>query len=225
MGGKIEGPGKDLRDEPARRQIHHFIGVSVLFGLLYLVSALSEGPLLWVWLAYIAALLHQGFVALVWRLELSGSHITKRLGVAGFYIFGIVFFILLSLRFFITVVIGWATRAMTVIPAIVNWVFLAVFLILALYTIYSVFAFFGVKRALGADHFFPGYRKMPFVREGIFRITPNGMYTFGTLMFFIPGLLFRSDIGLAAGAFNYLSVWVHYWATELPDIRYMYGRD
>ncbi len=206
------------------RQAHHFAGVTILFLVLYFYSSLLGAVSLWTWLAYIAVLLHQGLVAFVWRVELLGSHITKRLGKAGFYIFGICFFIFLAIRLAITAIIGLDTRGLSAIPPAAAWAFFAVILILGIYTLYSVLVYFGIKRALGADHFFSGYRHMPFVRRGIFRITPNGMYAFGTLLFFLPGLWFRSDIGLAAGAFNYISVWIHYWATELPDIRYIYQR-
>ena len=48
----------------------------------------------------------------------------------------------------------------------------------AAYLFYSVKRYFGFRRALGLDHFDTSYRLLPKVREGIFRITPNGMYTF-----------------------------------------------
>jgi hypothetical protein len=78
---------------------------------------------------------------------------------------------------------------------------------------------------LGADHFEPEYRKKPFVKNGIYRYTGNAMYTFGTLPFLLPGLLFQSGEGLAFGLYHYLAIWVHYWATEKPDMRHLYTKE
>jgi hypothetical protein len=50
------------------------------------------------------------------------------------------------------------------------------------------------------------------------------MYTFGFLMLWVPGLLLLSQAALLAAAFNHAYIWVHYYATELPDIHYLYGR-
>jgi hypothetical protein len=63
---------------------------------------------------------------------------------------------------------------------------------------------------------------VPFVKKGIFRFTGNGMYTFGFLLLWVPGLWFGSFAALFAALFNHLYIWVHYFSTELPDIRRIY---
>src|SRR5690606_41959971 len=98
-------------------------------------------------------------------------------------------------------------------------------LVPALYLFYSVKRYFTFRRAFGIDHFDPAARHLPFVRGGIFRFTSNGMYTFGFLLLWVPALWWASAAGLAVAAFNHLYVWVHYFATERPDIARIYGRN
>ncbi|MFC2014013.1 methyltransferase [Chloroflexota bacterium] len=93
----------------------------------------------------------------------------------------------------------------------------------AVYLFYSVIRFFTIKRALGIDHFDLSYGKRSFVREGIFKITSNGMYIFGILIFWIPGLLSSSQAALLVALFNHIYIWVHYYTSERPDIRRIYG--
>jgi len=78
-------------------------------------------------------------------------------------------------------------------------------------------------RALGIDHFDPAWRSAPFVRQGIFRFTRNGMYVYGFLLMWVPGLWWGSAAALAVALFNHLYIWVHYYATELPDMARIYG--
>ena len=87
----------------------------------------------------------------------------------------------------------------------------------------SVKRYFGFKRAFGVDHFDPSYRSVPFVKKGIFRFTGNGMYTFGFFLLWIPGLWYASISALCVALFNHLYIWVHYYSTELPDIKRIYG--
>jgi hypothetical protein len=92
----------------------------------------------------------------------------------------------------------------------------------AVYLFYSVKRYFGFKRAFGIDHFDTSYQTRPFVKEGIFRYTGNGMYTFGFFLLWIPGLWYASIAALWVALFNHLYIWVHYYSTELPDIKRIY---
>ncbi len=96
-------------------------------------------------------------------------------------------------------------------------------LIPAVYLFYSVKHYFTFTRAFGADHFDPAYRSMPIEQRGIFRFTSNGMYVFGFLLLWVPGLWWSSSAALVVALFNHLYIWVHYFATELPDMRRIYG--
>jgi len=93
----------------------------------------------------------------------------------------------------------------------------------ALYVMYSVGRYFGFQRAFGIDHFETSYSSRPLVRKGIFRFTTNGMYYFGFLVLWIPGVLFSSITALVAASFSHLYIWVHFFCTEKPDMRYIYG--
>lgn len=52
----------------------------------------------WLWLALLMAIIHQLYVALVWRLELYGGHVTRLLGpkAKDWYVIG--FFVLFAAR-------------------------------------------------------------------------------------------------------------------------------
>lgn len=205
------------------RQGRHFASLVILFLPLYFLAIwLGVNPA-WSVYALLAALVHQGFVMLTWRSELLGNRVTRAIGRSGFYIYGALFFIFFISRLAILVAASLQSPHSLPLPAVFWWTVSAAAIFFFTWTIYSVFRYFGVSRALGADHFYPAYRSKPFVRKGIHRYTPNAMYTFGTLGFLLPGLILRSDIGLALGLYNYLAVWLHYWATELPDMEYIYG--
>ena len=98
-----------------------------------------------------------------------------------------------------------------------------VLLALVVYLFYSVARYFTFKRAMGIDHFDPSYRTKPLVRGGIFRFARNGMYTFGLLAVWLPGLYTASRAALLAAAFSHAYIWVHYYCTELPDMKRIYG--
>jgi hypothetical protein len=92
------------------------------------------------------------------------------------------------------------------------------------YLEYSVRQYFGWDRAMGKDHFDIAYRTLPFVRQGMFRYTRNGMYTFGFLILWIIALVFLSQAALLVALFTHLYIWVHYYCTELPDMHTIYGK-
>jgi len=49
------------------------------------------------------------------------------------------------------------------------------------------------------------------------------MYIFGFFILWIPGLLLLSKAALLVALFNHIYIWVHYYFTELPDIKVIYG--
>ena len=88
---------------------------------------------------------------------------------------------------------------------------------------YSVLKYFTLERAFGIDHFDKNYND-PFVKKGIFRYTNNGMYIYGLMIFYLPGLLFLSKPALVVALFNHIYIWVHYFCTERPDMKLIYGK-
>lgn len=213
-------------------QAFHYL---ILAGLLAGVAALANNEVLagqflgiatrcWLLLAIAVPVIHQFYVWFVWRAELNFGLISRWFGKRpGFRYYSVGFSILFVLRLLTIITLALANRdSLTLNPAIA--VMLAVGALLpALYLFYSVHRYFGIERAFGIDHFDDRYRTIPFVREGIFRFTTNGMYLFGFLVLWIPGLLLFSQAALLAALFNHIYIWVHYYCTELPDIRRIYG--
>jgi len=169
----------------------------------------------WFWSALLVPVGHQAFVWYCWRAQLHG--VRPRPGFAA-YAFG---FALWGGARFVTVV-GLALATRGAVTADLRWVAVA-FALPAAYALYSVARYFGFRRAVGIDHFDARYRGAPLVREGIFRWTRNGMYTFAMLVFWLPGLWWRSYEALVAAGFAHASIWAHYVCTERPDMRRIYG--
>jgi len=92
----------------------------------------------------------------------------------------------------------------------------------AIYTLYSVVRYFGIARAAGRDHFDPAYRDLPLVRQGIFRLTSNAMYTYAFLILWSIAIAYGSRAGMIVAVFNHAYIWVHYVCTERPDMREIY---
>jgi hypothetical protein len=106
-----------------------------------------------------------------------------------------------------------------------GWQILAVVpLVPGLYLVWSVFRYFGLKRAVGIDHFDERYRSVPLVKQGIYRFTDHGMYVYGFGLLWALALLSTSQAALVAALFNHLYVAVQGWAIEAPDREWIYGK-
>jgi hypothetical protein len=214
------------------RQAHHLVLLALLLAGLFLLldPAALAGRYLglptgsWLALAIADPIIHQVYVWLVWRSELLHSAVSRRLGRRrGFALYAFGFIVLALLRPALIILLAVSNRnTLRLAPAIADALAL-VFAALSLYLFYSVACYFGLERAFGIDHFDPAYRNQPFVRQGIFRFTRNGMYTVGFLALWLPGLLWFSKAALLAALFGHLYIWVHYYCTELPDIRRIYS--
>ena len=100
-----------------------------------------------------------------------------------------------------------------------------ILLLPGLYAMYSVREYFGMSRAAGGDHFDVRYRAMPLVKDGIFRYTDDGMYIYAFLLFWAIAVGFNSTAALVVAAFSHAYIWVHFFATEKPDMDYLYAND
>jgi len=172
------------------------------------------------WLAVAVPIVHQVFVWLAWRLELRSALTRKAIGFRGYLV---IFFILFGGRFVTLFMLAWADRGSLQL-ALPPRVFLTGLLSsLGVYAMYSVMRYFGLARAAGADHFDPTYREMPLVRQGIFRFTHNGMYLYAFLLFWALAIGLDSSAALAVAAFSHAYIWIHFYATEEPDMRFIYS--
>jgi hypothetical protein len=214
-----------------KRQGWHALSVPVLAAIAWAFAApsLGAGEWLgvlasqWFWVSIAAAVLHQTVVALVFRMELGWGFITSRFPRNAMKLWGFIFFPLFMLRPLLIIAVAMSTRATLMLPEMLARLIGAAALIPALYTFWSVYRYFGVNRALGGDHFYEVYRRMPLVREGAFRWTGNAMYTFGFLPLWTIALFLGSQAALSAALFQHAYIWVHYHCTERPDMDLIYG--
>ena len=216
------------------KQWMHVLSLASLIAVLLLISgngSMCAGSLwglsstVWLWLAVAAAAAHQIFVWFCWRVQLHLGLLTKIFGARGFALYAVIFAALGILRVIFVFMLAFSNRDTLLLNEIVLRTGAVLMLIPAVYLFYSVKRYFSFKRAMGIDHFDAAYRSMPFVKEGIFRFTGNGMYTFGFFLLWVPGLWYASTAALAVALFNHIYIWVHYYSTELPDIRRIYGKD
>ena len=176
----------------------------------------------WFWLAIGLAITHQIYVWFCWRIQLHASWLTGTLGSLGFPLYAVGFSVLGISRIVFVFIVAISNRGTLPADAVALKFLAVIMLIPAAYLFYSVKRYFGFKRAFGIDHFDSDYRSMRFERRGIFRFTRNGMYIYGFLLFWVPAFWWASLAALSIAIFNHLYIWVHYFATELPDIKRMY---
>ena len=190
----------------------------VLAGQLWRISTQT-----WLWIAIAVPIVHQIFVWLFWRLELHHGLITNWFGESGFPIYKIGFTILFAARPISILLLGISNYNTLTCPPALMIAAGVLLLIPGIYTMYSVAHYFGMDRAYGIDHFDPSYRDRPFVKQGMFKYTDNAMYKFGFLILWSLALFTLSKAALLVAVFNHLYIWVHFYFTELPDIRHIYG--
>ncbi len=177
----------------------------------------------WFWLAVAIAVTHQVFVWFCWRTELHASLLTRMLGESAFIVYAALFSILGIGRVVVVFILAISNRDTFHVNPMVTKTWAVILAIPAAYLFYSVKRYFGFKRAFGIDHFDKSYRSLPLVRKGIFRFTSNGMYVFGFLILWVPALWYTSVAALCVALFSHLYIWVHYFSTELPDMKRIYG--
>jgi hypothetical protein len=171
------------------------------------------------WIAVSFPIVHQVFVWMAWRLELRSSATSGTIGFRGYLV---CFFLLFGGRFLSLLALAWMDRGSLQIQNIPRIVITGILAALGVYAMYSVMRFFGMARAAGADHFDPRYRNMPFVGEGIFRFTSNGMYVYAFFLFWAIAVGFNSSAALTVAAFSHAYIWVHFYTTEKPDMEFLY---
>ena len=204
------------------RQSLHLAGFVILLPLLWMAwSALGKPFPVAFWIAVAFPIVHQVYVWLTWRLELRFSAISRTIGFHGYLL---AFFLLFGGRFVTLAALAWLDRGSLGLGPVLQTVVTTTLAVPGLYAMYSVRRYFGMARAAGADHFDPRYRTMPLVKEGIFRFTENGMYVFAFFLFWAIATGFNSASALIVTAFSHAYIWIHFHATEKPDMDFLYGR-
>lgn len=218
-----------------RQWIHAVVLLMMLVGTWFVARACpcfhrgqlwGIGTWTWFWLAVEIPIVHQIYVWFCWRTELHHGLISRLFGSLAFPLYGAGFALMVVGRLVALVALAIASRgSVYATPALLaSLKVLAVVLLLpVLYAAYSVLRYFSIRRVFGVDHFDASYRTGGLVRDGIFRWTPNALYTFAFLAMWIPGLWFASRPAIIAAFFSHLYIWVHYFTTEKPDMRRIYG--
>ena len=202
-------------------QLLHFSWLLVLLIAVGLVWKSMGRPHPWAfWIAVGIPVLHQIWVWVAWRLELKSASISKSINFRGYLI---IFFFLFAARFVSLAWLGFRDSGSLGLAQEQVVLLTLILLLPGLYAMYSVLRYFGLSRAAGGDHFEIRFREMPLVNEGIFRYTANGMYVFAFLIFWAIAIGFNSSAALAVAAFSHAYIWVHFFATEKPDMIYLYA--
>lgn len=209
--------------------------VVLLVGVALVVQELLPQPLAgsffdvstetWLRMAITVQVAHQIYTWLAWRAELHYKLFTKWLGARNaFPVYKAGFIVFLVSRPISVLALAVSNRDTLPIPAAAGHVLAASCFVPAAYVMYSIHKYFSFDRACGVDHFdTASYRNAPLVKGGIFRWTSNAMYKFGFLALWGVAFLFRSRAALVAATFGHLAVWAHYFGTERPDMRRIYG--
>lgn len=213
------------------RQLWHLLSLFVLVPATWLLARtflddvrwLGLTNTSWFWLSIGLAVVHQVVVWIVFRLQIGWATLTRIFGQADLIVWGFLFQVLLTGR--IVAVIGLAQTTQNTLPVPRTLAMVVAFILLVpfVYLIWSVFRYFGLVRAMVGDHFRIKYRQMPLEDRGIFRYSSNAMYTFGFLVLWAIGLIHLSIPALLLAAFNHIFIWIHYYCTEKPDMKIIFG--
>jgi len=220
--------------EVFRYQIWHLLCLVILIAVIQIFITydgnLVNGALggistrTWFWIAISIPVLHQIYVWIIWRLELYHKMFTSRYGLSkAFKLFAAGFSLLFVCRLIFIIILAFSSRDSLSINSSFVYIAAGIIAPVVFYLFYSVKNYFTIERAFGIDHFDKNYNE-PYVKGGIFRYTKNGMYVFGFMILYLPGLLLFSKAALAAALFNHIYIWVHYYFTELPDMKVIYGK-
>lgn len=208
------------------RQLWHLLAVLILVPITWSFAApvmgdgffLSIADTIWFWLAVGMAIVHQVIVWFVFRLQLGWAIFSRIFGRADLFVWGLLFLPLLIARPFLVFCLAYSTQNSLLLSRPIAITLALILLVPAVYTLWSVIRYFGLTRAMGADHFRMVYRHMPFVDQGAFKYSGNAMYTFAFLSLWSIALLLGSQVAL----FQHTYIWVHYFCTEEPNMRIIY---
>ena len=212
-----------------KHQIWHLGGTSILFYIGIKFSGLQNntntfinlGAFSWFIIAMTIPFIHQAYVWVCWRSELCWKSISSTIGFKGYVI---IFFVLIISRLS-AIVLCFVDYGSLYTPGWFAWSLAVIIFIPGIYTMYSVKKYFGFLRAAGADHFDPKYKDLPFERRGIFKWSPNAMYTFAIGIPFGFAVATGSQSMFIVAIYTYISIWLHYFCTEKEDFKVIYGNN
>ncbi len=176
---------------------------------------------MWLAMAIAVPVVHQLVAGAGWRAELVHRWFTRRFGDHGLRVFGAAFLPLFALRPVVVLGVAVSDAGSLWAPGAASFVAATMLAAPAGWTFVSVARYFGIRRALGVDHFDRDFDE-PFVRRGAFAIVPNAMYVFGFLALWAIAVAAGSRAALTAAAFQHAFIWAHYRWIERPDMQVIY---
>jgi hypothetical protein len=176
----------------------------------------------WMAAAIAVPITHQLFAGAGSRLELFHRWFTRRFGAHGLRVHGAVFLPLFALRPIVVLGVAASDAGSLWSPGAVPFAVAGVVVVPALWTFVSVARYFGIRRALGVDHFDADFGAS-FVSRGAFAVMPNAMYALGSLALWAIGIAAGSRGALVAAAFQHAFIWAHYRWIERPDMQVIYA--
>jgi len=179
----------------------------------------------WAWASIVVAVVHQGMVALVWRLQLHFATMTRLFGDRALAIWGGMFLPFLLARPTLLLLAGLADAGTLGGNRNLQLIVGVLLLVFAGWAAYSVARYFTLPRALGGDHFTDEYLNMPMVTQGAFKYSTNAMYDFVFMGFWGIALLTGSWNAVVLALFQHAYIWVHMYCTEDPDMQLLYKTD
>jgi hypothetical protein len=212
------------------RQIWHLIALIILIPIVWVFASpvLGKGAFLgindntWFWLCISLAIVHQVITWVIFRLQLGWGTLTNIFGQKDILVWGILFIPLLISRPITIFALAYSNQNTLMLPKSIATVLFILLMIPTAYTMWSVFKYFGIVRAMGGDHFRIKYRNMPLVKEGAFKYFSNSMYAFGFLLLWAIAIQFQSRAAISAALFQHAYIWVHFYCTERPDMDIIY---
>jgi hypothetical protein len=210
---------------------HALMAAALLVGACLLVDfdQLSERQMLgisaqaWFVIALVVPIVHQVYVWLAWRSQLCYGTVTNWFGRRAFVIYQTVFMVLLLARPVSLTMLAIADHDSLALSVPIRIAVCTILGLPAAYGMYSVVRYFGMARAAGKDHFDESYRSKNLVKKGIFKYTSNAMYAVVFLGVWAIAIAGASWSALVAAGFSHAYIWVHYYCTERPDMKVIYG--
>jgi hypothetical protein len=214
------------------RQLWHLLSLFILVPITWSFAAPAMGDkswlgiqeITWFWLAVGVPIIHQVIVWIVFRLQLGWATLSKIFGDLDLFVWGLLFLPFLFARVILLLGLARASSDALILTDKFAVPLAVVLLIPAIYTLWSIIRYFGLTRALGADHFRVKYRKMPLVKKGIFKWNSNSMYSFAFFILWAIALFSGSQAALSVALFQHAYIWIHYYCTEKPDMEMIYKR-
>ncbi len=214
-------------------QFLQLIGLAILIGICFILTSTLEGQqgewlgltsIQWLYVSMATGVIHQFYVWLIWRLELCYGTISRVFKGAGFRLYTIFFSIFILSRPFTIFALGMTDYGSLNISTGLQVTLLILMIPPWAFAIYSVVKYFTFDRAFGIDHWHPEkFKDEGMIKEGIYKFTTHGMYFYAILILWIIAIGFRSQWAIIGAFFHHVAVWIHYHATEKPDLKIIYG--